>query len=86
MSSLTELDWALRADNSTMLAVLTLAHVHDPPAGYADNTIAYQYGCAAVAFDIQNPNPFGSVLATVTDIDNGTSANPQPVEQQGPSG
>jgi hypothetical protein len=86
VDSVTELDWALRADNTTMMAILTLAYVYDPPAGFPDSSTPYQYGCAAVSLDILNTtNPFGSVLATVADVDNGTSANPQLVEQQGTS-
>jgi hypothetical protein len=92
VDSLTELDWAMRADGSgnDMVAIVTLAYVVDPGLDPQGGPIAYQYGCAAVSFNLQNllgqspTDPFGSVLATVTDLDG--SANSPPWEQQGPSG
>lgn len=92
IDSLTEFDWALRADqnNGDMVAILTLAYVPDQSFDPQGSGTGYQYGCAAVTFDLQNllgstpTDPFGTVLATVTDFDG--SAGSSPWEQQGPSG
>jgi len=80
VNSVTEFDWAQRADNS-LVAVLTEAYVPDGQ----HSGVAMQYGCVALDFDVQNTgNPFGGVLATLTDLD-GAAGSPT-WEQQGPSG
>ncbi|HVM47818.1 MAG TPA: hypothetical protein VMU04_07315 [Candidatus Acidoferrum sp.] len=59
-NSLTEFDWAARPDGS-ILAVVTPSYV---PAG---SGMGFQYGCAAVGFDLLNG--FGGLIATVNDTD-----------------
>lgn len=70
--------------------MLTLAYVHDPAVDPGGSATPLQYGCAAVSFNLQNllgsspTDPFGNILATVTDLDG--SAGSSAWEQQGPSG
>ena len=67
VNSLTELDWAKRADG-TIVALLTPMFVTTS----ANNT-SYQYGCLAINFDLTNPAaPFGDVVATLNDQDLGS--------------
>ncbi|MGA2594110.1 MAG: hypothetical protein ABSH32_29760 [Bryobacteraceae bacterium] len=89
INSLTELDWAVRAD-STVVAVVTPQYVVD---GTHSNT-PMQYGCVAVNFSLlSKTNPFATVaaasglypLATVSDMDVSSSTN-GPWEQWGPAG
>jgi hypothetical protein len=73
-NSLTELDWAVRAD-TTFVAIVTPAFVPTPP-----QTGGFQYGCAAVNFDLLHG--FGSLVATVDDVDGSSGIS----EQQGANG
>jgi hypothetical protein len=86
IDSLTELDWALRADGS-MVAVVTPEYAITGVAG--QSSALYQYGCVPVNLDIANKtNPFGQgvsnspPLATLSD----TASTSQGTEQWGPAG
>jgi len=74
INSLTELDWAARSDG-TMVAVITPMYVGAP---------SFQYGCLAFDFDLTNTtNPFGGLVATLSDTDTG---NPSATELYGTNG
>jgi len=80
INSVTELDWAVRADGE-MVAVVTPAFVYTGQSGTVPPS--EQYGCVAVSLDLlSTTNPFPSLIATATDADD----SGQPWEQQGPSG
>jgi len=89
INSLTELDWAVRAD-STVVAVVTPQYVVD---GTHSGT-PMQYGCVAVNFSLlSTTNPFAAVaaasglypLATVNDMD-GSPSTQGAWEQWGTAG
>ena len=91
INSLTELDWAIRADNS-VVAVVTPEYVNEGVPG--QSLTRFQYGCVAVNFDLLNTtNPFASVaaasslypLATINDTD-GVLGTQAPWEQFGSAG
>jgi hypothetical protein len=74
INSLTEFDWAARADG-TMVAVITPMYVGAP---------LFQYGCLAFDFYLTNTtSPFGSLVATLSDTDTG---NPTATELYGTNG
>jgi len=69
VNSMTELDWAVRADGS-MVAVVTPMYVPDGRSGHS--TTAFQYGCLVFNFYLTTPSaPFGSLVATLDDTDAG---------------
>jgi hypothetical protein len=80
-NSLTEFDWAVRADSS-IVAVVTPEYV--PDNGFPGPSDPMQYGCVALNFTLASgpSNPFGAVVATVTDQD-GTAGF---YEKYGPNG
>jgi hypothetical protein len=78
VDSLTELDWAERADGA-MVAVVTPAYVLGP----GDTGTPFQYGCAVVNLNLlSQTNPFPSLVAVVNDADGSAGT----WEQQGSNG
>lgn len=75
VNSITELDWAVRADQ-TLVAVVTPASVVSPQ----DPGPAYQWGCAAVNFSLTSG--FGSVIARLMD----SASSGAQEELRGPNG
>ena len=71
------MDWAVRADQ-TIVAVVTPSYI--PDGGNGHSLTQFQYGCAAVNFDLLNG--FGSLIATVNDTDGSSGI----FEQQGTNG
>lgn len=77
VDSITELDWNLTADGTTIVAVVTPEYVVE--SGFS--SMPFQYGCMAVKFDLNNG--FQSLFAYVNDM---TPASPYPSEFEGPNG
>jgi hypothetical protein len=84
-TAITELDWALLADKQTVVALITPIYYPELPG----TGPSFQYGCAAVKFDVLNTTPpfgpFGSVIAVVNDTD-GSAATGGIWEWQGQNG
>ncbi len=78
---LTEFDWAQRSDGSLVALVTPAANVPTD----TQSTTGMQWGCVAVNFTLApgSGSPFGTVVATLTDLDAPASG---PSEAYGPNG
>ena len=78
VNSMTEFDWAVRADG-TMVAVVTPEYVIGEGGASGE---PFQYGCLVFNFDLTNASsPFGSLVATLNDT-GVAGSSPQPNSEE----